>query len=396
MCMKMRMLALSSLMVAFTMVACASDNMNESEELLPISDGQYFPLPANLTNVVESQDQRYVVQQVVSGLGVIWGMAFLPDGTVLLNERSGTMRVVKNGVLQPEPVRGVPDVYARGQGGLMDIVLHPDYANNGWIYLSYSEPGGQGGHTAIMRARYRDNELVDKQVLFRGVPYTNRGHHFGSRITFDRDGYMYFTIGDRGLMNDAQSLTNHAGKSFRLHDDGRVPSDNPFVGQGNARAEIFTYGNRNPQGLVTHPETGEIWSHEHGPRGGDEINILRAGKNYGWPAISFGINYDGSIITPDTARAGMEQPLHYWTPSIAPSGMAFVTSDKFPNWKGDLLSGSLSFQFVQRTVLDGERVVKEERLLEGIGRVRDVRQAPDGFIYVSTDGGTVSRIIPVN
>lgn len=360
------------------------------------ADITYFPVPVNAGNVVESEDQNYKIDVVATGLGVVWGIAFLPDGTVLATERAGTMRIFRDGKLLPDPVRGIPEVYARGQGGLLDVVLHPNYEENGWIYISYSEPGSGGGHTALMRGKLRNNEFVDKQVIFRGTPYTNRGHHFGSRIAFDRDGYLYLTIGDRGVMDNAQQLTNVAGTTLRLHDDGRVPRDNPFVGQPSARAEIFTYGNRNQQGLAMHPETGEMWSHEHGPRGGDEINILRAGNNYGWPAISYGINYNGSIITEDTARAGMEQPVLHWTPSIAPSGMTFVTSDRYPNWKGDILSGSLSFQFLQRTVIDGENVVKEERLLQGIGRVRDVRQAPDGYIYVSTDGGVIARILPVD
>lgn len=361
-----------------------------------VAQPSYFPVPVDAGDVISSSDHNYKIDKVVTGLGVVWGMAFLPDGTVLVNERAGDMRIIRNGKLLEHNVKGVPEVYARGQGGLLDIVLHPNYAENRWIYISYAEPGGNGGHTAVMRARLSDSdELVDKQVLFRGTPYTNRGQHFGSRIAFDREGYMYFTIGDRGEMNNAQSIRNVAGKSFRLHDDGRIPRDNPFVGQAGVRTEIFTYGNRNMQGLTMHPETGEMWSHEHGPRGGDEINILSAGKNYGWPEITYGINYNGSIITEDTARVGMEQPLHYWTPSIAPSGIAFVTSNRYPNWKGDLMSGSLSFQFLQRTVLDGEKVVKEERLLEGIGRVRDVRQAPDGYIYVSTDGGVIARILPV-
>lgn len=385
-----------SLILSLSTLACAENNSGGSVENLSPDAGQYFALPSNITDVVTSQDQNFMVQEVVSGLGVPWGMAFLPDGSMLITERAGTLRYVKDGSLQPDPVRGVPEVFARGQGGLLDIVLHPNYSENGWIYLSYSEPGGEGGHTAIMRAKLRDNELVEKEVIFRGAPYTNRGHHFGSRIAFDNDGYLYFSIGDRGARDDAQDLSLSAGKSFRIYDDGRIPSDNPFVNVPGARTETFTYGNRNIQGMTKHPVTGKIWSHEHGPRGGDEINILRAGNNYGWPVISFGINYDGTIITPDTAKAGMEQPLHYWTPSIAPSGMTFITGDKYPNWTGDLMSGSLSFQFLQRTVLDGETVVKEERLVEGIGRVRDVRQAPDGYIYLSVDTGKILRLIPVN
>jgi glucose/arabinose dehydrogenase len=385
-----------SLILSLSTLACAENNSGGTHEDLSPDAGQYFALPSNITEVVTSQDQNFMIQEVVSGLGIPWGMAFLPDGSMLITERAGSLRYVKDGNLQSEPIQGVPEVFSRGQGGLLDVVLHPNYSQNGWIYLSYSEPGGEGGHTAIMRAKLNDNELVEKEVIFRGAPYTNRGHHFGSRIAFDNDGYLYFTIGDRGARDDAQNLTLSAGKSFRIYDDGRIPSDNPFVNVPGARTETFTYGNRNQQGLVKHPETGEMWAHEHGPRGGDEINILRAGKNYGWPVISYGINYDGTIITPDTAKAGMEQPFHYWTPSIAPSGMTFVTGNTYPNWTGDLMSGALSFQFLQRTVLDGETVVKEERLVEGIGRVRDVRQAPDGFIYLAIDSGKILRLIPLD
>jgi aldose sugar dehydrogenase len=394
--MRKRSMYTLALLLTVSTITCAENKTSALVENLQPSEGQYFALPSKLTDVVSSENQRFVVQEVVSGLGLPWGMAFLPDGTMLITERAGNLRLVKDGVLQSEPVRGVPNVFARGQGGLLDVVIHPNYTENGWLYLSYSEPGDGGGHTAVMRAKLQDNELVEKQVIFRGSPYTNRGHHFGSRIAFDNDGYMYVTIGDRGVMADAQSLTNMAGKTFRLHDDGRVPRDNPFVNRPGARAEIFTYGNRNQQGLVMHPTTGEMWAHEHGPRGGDEINILRAGNNYGWPTISYGVNYDGTIITHETHKAGMEQPLHYWTPSIAPSGMTFITGDTYPNWKGDLMTGSLSFRFLQRTVLDGERVVKEERLLARIGRVRDVRQAPDGYLYLAVETGKIVRLIPVD
>lgn len=396
--MKLSHLFFSALLVSFGAGACASDTGSA-----PVSDGEYmyFPLPADLTsNVVTSEDQNFVVQPVVTGLSSPWGMAFLPDGSMLITERGGTLRRVVDGQLLGEPVANVPEVFNRGQGGLLDVVIHPEYEANGWIYLSYSEPGEDGGHTAIMRAKLERNSLVQNEVIFRGSPKSTRGHHFGSRIAFDNDGYLYFTIGDRGQRDDSQLLDTYAGKSFRINDDGSIPADNPFAGQEGANPEIFTYGNRNQQGLVKHPVTGEMWAHEHGPRGGDEVNILRAGNNYGWPVISFGINYDGSIITPDTARAGMEQPVNYWLPSIGASGMTFVTGDKYPGWTGEnltLLSGSLALQFLQRSVYDGETLVKEEKLLEGIGRVRDVRQAPDGYIYLATESdGTIHRLVPVN
>ncbi len=396
--MKLSYLLLTSILVTYGAMACTTNTGS-----VPLSDKEYayFPLPADLTsNVVITEDQNFVVQTVVTGLNSPWSMAFLPDNSMLITERGGTLRRVVDGVLINEPVGNVPEVFARGQGGLLDVVIHPEFESNGWIYLSYSEPGEEGAHTAIMRAKLEGNTLVENEVIFRGSPKTNRGHHFGSRIAFDNNGYLFFTIGDRGQREDSQLLNTYAGKSFRINDDGSIPSDNPFVGRDGANPEIFTYGNRNQQGLVKHPITGEMWAHEHGPRGGDEVNILRAGNNYGWPVISFGINYDGSVITPDTARIGMEQPINYWLPSIGASGMTFVTGDTYPGWGGEnltLLSGSLALQFLQRSVYDNNTLVKEEKLLEGIGRVRDVRQAPDGFIYLATEtDGTIHRLIPVN
>jgi aldose sugar dehydrogenase len=396
--MKFTNLLFSVLMVSFGACACSSETGSTT-----VTDGDYvyFPLPTDLTtNVITTEDQNFIVQQVVTGLRSPWGMAFLPDGSMLITERGGTLRRVVDGQLLNDPVGNVPAVFARGQGGLLDVALHPEYKSNGWIYLSYSELGDDGSHTAIMRAKLEGNNLVQNEVIFRGSPKSTRGHHFGSRIAFDNDGYLFFTIGDRGQRDDSQLLDTYAGKSFRINDDGSIPADNPFVGQAGANPEIFTYGNRNQQGLVKHPFTGEMWAHEHGPRGGDEVNILRAGNNYGWPVISFGINYDGTIITSDTARTGMEQPVNYWLPSIGASGMTFVTGDTYSGWTGEnltLLSGSLALQFLQRSVYNGETLVKEEKLLEGIGRVRDVRQAPDGYIYLATESdGTIHRLIPVN
>lgn len=386
-----------TLAFAFVFTACADANHTETNAgLAPLADqGHYFAVPVDAGDVIQTEAMNVRLDRVVSGLGVIWGMAFLPDGSVLLTEREGNLRIVRNGRVQQEPITGLPEIFAMNQGGLLDVVLHPQYEDNGWIYLSYSAKTPEGlGYVEIMRARLDGNALIDKEVIFQESPPSNARHHFGNRIVFDNDGYMYFTIGDRGQRNLAQLLDNYAGKVFRLHDDGRIPTDNPFVGQEGALGEIFTYGNRNPQGMILHPETGELWSHEHGPRGGDELNIMRAGLNYGWPEITFGINYNGTIISEDTARVGMEQPIHYWTPSIAPSGMAFITSERYPAWNGDIMIGALSFQYLHRTVLNGETVVHEEQLFPAIGRVRDVRQAPDGYIYFSTDNGNVFRILP--
>jgi glucose/arabinose dehydrogenase len=274
----------------------------------------------------------------------------------------------------------------------MDIELHPDYAKNGWIYFSYasSEGDGKGGHTAIMRAKISDNKLVNKQLLYKATPNTTRGQHFGSRLEFDREGYLYFSIGERGDRDvNPQDITRDGGKIYRLHDDGRIPTDNPFVGNNSAKTAIYSYGHRNPQGLTLHPETGQLWEHEHGPRGGDEINIIQKGKNYGWPILTYGINYSGTKITDETSRPGMEQPLYQWT-----SGMCFVTSDKYPKWKDNLLVGSLAFQYLERLEIKNNKVVYREKLLDGIGRVRNVRQAPDGYIYVGVEGKGVYRLVP--
>jgi len=380
----------------FTTAGCSSPQGDMSETPSPPPDtDQYFGLPSGDLEVIESEKQDFVLQTVVSGLETPWGMAFLPGGEVLITERDGRLRIVRDGKLQAEPVSGVPDVYARGQGGLLDLELHPQYEENGWIYISYSYPGDGGGNTALMRTRLDGDSLTDREVLFQGTPVTGGGRHFGSRIEFDRQGYLYVTIGERGTMDNAQNLGNTSGNVLRLNDDGSIPSDNPFIDTPGARPEVFTYGNRNPQGLTMHPETGEIWAHEHGPRGGDEINILRAGNNYGWPEITFGIDYDGSIISDDTAKAGMEQPVHYWDPSIAPSGMDFYNGDRYPDWKGNLFVGALKFSYLDRIELEGEKVVHEEPLLEGIGRVRDVKQGPDGYLYILEEsGGRMLRLVP--
>ncbi|KPP99681.1 MAG: glucose/sorbosone dehydrogenase family protein [Bacteroidetes bacterium HLUCCA01] len=390
---------LLTLILSVGTLSCAEATHSETNPAAtpPVEPGHYFAVPVNAGEIIETEAMNVRLDEVVSGLGIIWGMAFLPDGSVLLTERAGNLRLVRDGQVQPEPVAGLPEIYAVNQGGLLDVVVHPDYEDNGWIYLSYSARTADGqGYVEVMRARLdaEGSTLTDQEILFQEEPASNARHHFGNRIVFDNNGYMFFTIGDRGVMNTAQQLDHYGGKVYRLHDDGRIPEDNPFVGNDEAFDEIFTYGNRNPQGMILHPKTGELWSHEHGPRGGDELNIMRAGLNYGWPEITYGINYNGTIITEDTARVGMEQPLHYWTPSIGPSGMAYITGDRYPEWEDNLFIGSLSFQYLHRSALDGERVVHEERLFEAIGRVRDVRQAPDGYIYFSTDNGSVYRILP--
>lgn len=378
------------IILAVVVTGCSSEPSSNG-----VAEDLYFPLPDETPELVESEDQYFYVETVVTDLEMPWGMLFLPDGKMLITEKAGNLRLVENGELQSEPVEGAPEVFNEGQGGLLDLEIHPNYEENGWIYISYSNPGDDGGHTAIMRAKLQENELVDREVLFEGGPFSDAGQHFGSRIEFDNDGFLYFSIGDRGEMENAQNLSNHSGKTFRLNDDGTVPEDNPFVDEEDAQPEIFTYGNRNPQGLALNPETGDLWEHEHGPRGGDEINILAGGANYGWPEITYGINYDSTIISEDTARTGMEQPIHYWDPSIAPSGMDFLDSEKYEGWKNDLFVGSLSFQYLHRIVIEDNEVVKEEELLEDEGRVRDVKKGPDGFLYVMVENqGEILRLLP--
>ena len=346
---------------------------------------------------IRSEQATFRLVEVTRGLEHPWGMAFLPNADLVITERPGRLRIVRDGVLEREPIKGVPAVFASGQGGLLDITLHPDFARSGWIYLSYAAAGEGGAGTRVARARLGEGRLEDLEVIFMAKPLSRGGRHFGSRLAFDRDGYLYVTIGDRAERERAQDLGDHAGKILRLRDDGSVPPDNPFVDQPGAAPEIFTYGNRNPQGLAVHPTTGVLWEHEHGPRGGDEVNVIRAGVNYGWPVITYGISYAGFPIGEGTEKEGMAQPIHYWVPSIAPSGMAFYRGDAFPKWQGDLFVGALKDQMLVRLELDGEQVVSEERLIKGaIGRIRDVEIGPDGYIYLLTDeaDGGLYRLEP--
>ena len=331
----------------------------------------------------------------VDNLQIPWGMAFLPDGSMLITEKEGKIIHFLEG--KKIIISNVPEVYQRGQGGLLDIALHPKYKENGWIYFTFSSEEGEekGGNTALMRAKLKDNALVDKELLYKATPNTTKGQHFGSRIAFDDDGYLYFSVGERGERDiNPQDITRDGGKIYRLNDDGTIPSDNPFVNSDGAKTAIYSYGHRNPQGLAKHPETGKIWDNEHGPQGGDEINVIKKGANYGWPVITYGINYSGTPITDKTEMEGMEQPIHYWVPSIAPSGMAFITSDNYKGMKGDLLVGSLKFQYLERLVMNGTKVVKREKLLQNLGRVRDVKEGPDGLIYVAIEGKGIYKLVP--
>tara|TARA_R110002049_G_scaffold252890_3_gene428229 strand:- start:3270 stop:4394 length:1125 start_codon:yes stop_codon:yes gene_type:complete len=337
---------------------------------------------------------NYTTELIVPDLKIPWGMTFLPDGSMLITEKSGELIQFKDDV--KTNIEGVPDVYVRGQGGFLDIELHPDYQNNGWIYMTYASAEGEadGGNTALTRAKLNGNTLVELEQLYKAEPNTKKGQHWGSRIEFDDEGYLYFSIGDRGNRDEnPQDITRDCGKIYRLNDDGSIPADNPFVNTENAKTAIFSYGHRNPQGMAKNPFTGAIWVNEHGPQGGDEINIVEKGKNFGWPIISYGINYNGTSFTDITEKEGMEQPLFYWVPSIAPSGMAIVSSEKYPDWKGNVLVGSLKFKYLERLVLENNKVVKREKLFEDIGRVRNVVQAPDGYIYVAVEGKGIYKIV---
>ena len=351
--------------------------------------------------VINSEKHTFRVVTLLKGLEYPWSVAFLPDGRMLVTERAGRLRLVGQDLrLDPKPIAGLPDVVATGQGGLFDVVLHPEHSQNGWIYWAYNAPGAGGWGTALARGKLQGSRMTEVQVLFSMKPKTRSSQHFGGRIVFDKAGMLYLTLGDRGDKERAQKLDDHAGSVIRLHDDGRVPLDNPFAKRVDALPEKFTLGNRNMQGAALHPRTGELWSHEHGPQGGDEVNVMRSGLNYGWPVITYGVNYGfGTRIGEGQTKPGMVQPLHLWVPSIAPSGMAFVSGSKFPKWTGDLLVGALRDQMLVRLELDGEKVVREERLLQGIvGRIRDVRMGPDGLVYLLTDDseGALLRLEPVN
>ncbi len=348
--------------------------------------------------VVRSEAHAFRVETVAEGLETPWSVAFLPDGRMLVTEKAGRLRIVEKGKLLPEPVAGLPAVWSQGQGGLLDVAVHPDHGKNGWVYLSFSDPGEDGAAmTKVVRGRLQGGRLADQQTVFEAPKalYRKGGAHFGSRFVFDGRGHLFFTIGERGQRDDAQDLSRPNGKVHRVLDDGRVPEDNPFARRKGAMPTIWSYGHRNPQGLARHPVTGELYDAEHGPRGGDELNLVLPGRNYGWPVITYGMNYDGSPITSLTAKEGMEQPVVHWTPSIAVCAIDFYVGDRFPGWRNDLLVSSLAAQELRRLVLSGGRVTKQEVLFKGIGRVRDVVVGPDGLVYVAfNDPDRVARLVP--
>ena len=363
-----------------------------------------LPSQSKLLLRPETKTQAFQVRELLSGLEHPWSMAWLPNGEMLITEREGRLRrVSKDFRLDPRPIEGLPkNIEVDGQGGLFDVAVHPGFIRNGWVYLSFSE-GQLGGRlsssgTALVRAKLDGHRLIEMETLFSMQPKSRGGRHFGGRIVFDRDGFLYLTLGDRGDEDRAQKDNDHAGSVIRLHDDGRIPSSNPFVGNGSVPPEVFGRGNRNIQGAAVHPATGEIWTHEHGPQGGDEINIIRAGRNYGWPTITYGVNYvTGTKIGEGIQKAGMVQPIHIWVPSIAPSGMAFYTGNRYPGWSNSLFVGGLRSQALIRLEHQDNRIVAEERLMVGQhGRIRDVRVGPDGLIYLLTDdnNGKLLRLDP--
>ncbi|MEQ8798716.1 MAG: PQQ-dependent sugar dehydrogenase [Salinisphaeraceae bacterium] len=345
---------------------------------------------------VTSEEATFRVETVAEGLNQPWSLAFLPDGDRLVTERGGRLLRLSDG--EARTIEGVPEVATVNQGGLLDVALHPDFADNRWIYLSYAAAGDGGYATRLGRARLDDDRLADFEVLFTAEPYVRGGRHFGSRIVF-RDGYLFLTAGDRGNREHAQDLDKYHGKLIRLTLDGGIPPDNPFVDQSSARPGIYSYGHRNPQGMIVHPDTGDIWLHEHGPQGGDEVNRIRAGANYGWPLATFGENYGGGRFAPEPPLEGTVSPVHHWTPSIAPSGLAIYQGDAFPTWRGDLFAGALKLTHLARLELEAGEVMGEERLLDDAGmRIRDVRSGPDGYLYLLTDGsnGKLLRLAPAD
>ena len=363
-----------------------------------------LPSQSKLLIRPEAKTQAFQVRELLSGLEHPWSMAWLPNGEMLITEREGRLRrVSKDFRLDPRPIEGLPkNIEVDGQGGLFDVAVHPGFSRNGWVYLSFSE-GQLGGRlsssgTALVRAKLDGHRLIEMETLFSMQPKSRGGRHFGGRIVFDRDGFLYVTLGDRGDEERAQRDNDHAGSVIRLHDDGRIPTNNPFVGSGLVPPEVFSRGNRNIQGAAVHPTTGALWTHEHGPQGGDEINIIRAGRNYGWPTITYGVNYvTGTKIGEGIQKPGMVQPIHIWVPSIAPSGMAFYTGNRYPGWSNSLFVGGLRSQALIRLEHQDNRIVAEERLMVGQhGRIRDVRVGPDGLIYLLTDddNGKLLRLDP--
>ena len=349
--------------------------------------------------IIRSDQHDFKLVEITDGLERPWGMAFLPNEDILVTERVGRLRIIKQGRLVPKPIEGLPEnIYAAGQGGLLDVALHPDFENNQLVYISYAGRGKGGAGTEVARGRLNGGSIEDVETVFVVQPKTRGKLHYGSRLTFAADGTLFITTGDRyKYLHEAQDPSNHLGTIIRINDDGSIPRDNPFLGHKKYKPEIYSFGHRNAQGITVRPMDQSIWAHEHGPQGGDEVNKLKAGANYGWPAITYGIDYSGEIISDKTHAPGMEQPVVYWDPSIAPCGMSFYDGEKFPQWKGDLFVGALVKMHLRRLQMRGDKVIQQEVLLEGMARIRDVRSGPDGFIYILTDesNGQLLRLEPL-
>ncbi len=348
----------------------------------------------NPPKAITAINNSYEAKLIIDGLSIPWGMDFINSNDILITEKSGKLyRVID---YKKFLVEGVPEIYYRDQGGLLDVAIHPEFKKNKLIYLTMSieEKKGNGGNTALYIGKLEGTKLSNIKLLYKGIPDSKSGKHWGSRIVFDNSGHLFFSIGDRGNRDEnPQNIYKDGGKIYRLNLDGSIPSDNPFVSLQGAKTAIFSFGHRNPQGLTIHPLTGSLWEHEHGPRGGDEINLPEKGKNYGWPEITYGINYIGTKITDETKRKGLEQPIYHWTPSIAPSGMAFSSSEVYPEWKNNLFVGSLKFQYLERLVFKEKKVISREKLFNGIGRVRCVKEGPDGFLYFTVENRGVFKIL---
>ncbi len=352
---------------------------------------------AENSDTFKSEKEAFELKLLADGLEHPWGMVFLPDGSLLITEREKGLKLYKNNNLHNISLDSFPEVRTRGQGGLLDITIHPAFEQNQLVYFTYSHPLKKGSTTALAQARFAGQELLDPQTIFIAETGSTTSKHYGSRIRFDNDGLLFMTIGDRGNRHNAQKLNSHAGKVLRLNDRGQPAANNPFTQDAAVLPEIYSYGHRNPQGLTSHYLTGEMWVSEHGPRGGDEINQLQAGSNYGWPIITYGKEYIGGSIGEGTHHPEMQQPIHQWTPSIAPAGITFYSGDAFPNWKGNLFTTALKFKLLVRQELQDGKIVHEERLLEEeVGRIRAVEQGPDGFLYVLTDAnnGALYRLKP--
>lgn len=366
--------------------------------LMPLSGMLLLSIPfAIAAQTFSSHNTRFSLETVAGGLEHPWSLAFLPDGSMLVTERAGRLRVIKSGRLLPQAIEGLPSLAVSGQGGLLDVVPHPEFADNKTLFLSYAHRSSQGMTTRVARGIFEGERLKDVSTIFEALPRSNTSRHFGGRMAFDASGYLYISVGDRGEMDRAQDTRDDAGGVHRITLNGEPAPGNPGLDDPSINDTFFTWGNRNIQGMTLHPETGELWTHEHGPRGGDEINILSSGTNYGWPEITYGIGYSGLPITLHTEKEGMAQPLHYWDPSIAPSGMAFYTGSEFPQWQGSLFVGALKLRKLVRLEIENGQVMEEEDLLTSLNeRIRDVRAGPDGSLWLLTDSskGKVYRVVP--